>query len=219
MRVPPVAHVAQSFVRVLKAEVTSVKVLYLGMFSVLGTSIAMLATGDAIWMSWSQTSLVVLCGAIRSSRQPPVALLATAPPGVARTSRPPCTPLERVCSLLATTAAHFRAGLWGFGVQVLLTWGLAHAGAARAMTMSYTSILWGEIAGIALFHEWPNLLAVLGILIVVSGTLYTSVRGQPARSQAGSGALRQMSATVRGPPQGSASQLPEPALRRTSGPL
>jgi hypothetical protein len=48
----------------LKSEVTSVKVLYLGMFSFSGSSIAMLLTGDAQWLSLHQAALVLICGAI-----------------------------------------------------------------------------------------------------------------------------------------------------------
>jgi hypothetical protein len=55
-------HGLQSCVRVLKEEATSVKVLYLGMFSCVGTTIAMLITGDATWPSWRQATLLLMCG-------------------------------------------------------------------------------------------------------------------------------------------------------------
>jgi drug/metabolite transporter (DMT)-like permease len=77
-----------------------------------------------------------------------------------------------------------RAGMWGYGVQILVTKGLEYAPAARAMTMAYTSIIWGEVAGMALFQEFPNAWAVLGIVVVIAGTFY-SARGQqaPARDR------------------------------------
>jgi EamA-like transporter family len=62
------------------------------------------------------------------------------------------------------------AGLWGYALQILVTKGLELAPAARAMSLQYTAILWGEVAGMALFKEFPNLWAILGIVVVIVGT-------------------------------------------------
>jgi drug/metabolite transporter (DMT)-like permease len=71
------------------------------------------------------------------------------------------------------------AGAWGVGTQALLTIGLEKTAAAQAMTMSYTSIVWAELAGVIIFKEYPVMLPLLGIVLVIAGTLYCGAVARP----------------------------------------
>jgi drug/metabolite transporter (DMT)-like permease len=77
--------------------------------------------------------------------------------------------------------ATIHAGAWGVGTQALLTIGLEKAAAAQAMTMSYTSIVWAELAGVIIFKEYPAILPLLGIALVIAGTLYCGAAAKPAK--------------------------------------
>jgi EamA-like transporter family len=70
------------------------------------------------------------------------------------------------------------AGVSGLLVQILLTKGLELADAAKAMTMAYSSIVWAELAGALLFREYPNVWSLLGIAIIIGGTLYCGTESQ-----------------------------------------
>lgn len=72
------------------------------------------------------------------------------------------------------------AGMWGYGVQIFMTLGLERARAAKAMTMTYTSIVWSEMAGIFIFKETPNLWAVIGVAVIIGSTFYNSLQNMKA---------------------------------------
>lgn len=67
-------------------------------------------------------------------------------------------------------------GVFGYGTQYFMTRGLAHANAAQAMSMSYLGLVWGEAAGILLFHEYPNLISLCGTLLIVLATLWFGLK-------------------------------------------
>lgn len=67
-----------------------------------------------------------------------------------------------------------------------MTIGLEKADAAAAMSMSYSSIVWAELAGVLVFHEFPNAWSLAGIVVIIGGTLYCAGGGkQEARAQSG----------------------------------
>lgn len=59
-----------------------------------------------------------------------------------------------------------------------MTIGLEKADAAAAMSMSYSSIVWAELAGVLAFHEYPNAWSLLGIVIIIGGTVYCGRAGK-----------------------------------------
>jgi hypothetical protein len=61
-------------------------------------------------------------------------------------------------------------------VQLFMTLGLERARAAKAMTMTYTSIVWSELAGVFVFNETPNAWAVLGVVVIIGSTFYNSMQ-------------------------------------------
>lgn len=70
----------------------------------------------------------------------------------------------------------FDAGLSGLGVQVFMTLSLERLKAAAGMSITYSAIIWSELAGILLFNEIPNAWAIVGTIIVLSSTLYSSLK-------------------------------------------
>jgi drug/metabolite transporter (DMT)-like permease len=67
------------------------------------------------------------------------------------------------------------AGFWGVGVQLFLAAGLEKADAVEAMVMSYTGIVWVEIAGVLLFHEFPTIWSLIGIVVIIAGSLHCGI--------------------------------------------
>lgn len=57
-------------------------------------------------------------------------------------------------------------GLFAFGNQMTLTHGLRYAKASTCTALSYLSILWAEIASIALWNEYPGVLELTGATII-----------------------------------------------------
>jgi drug/metabolite transporter (DMT)-like permease len=73
--------------------------------------------------------------------------------------------------------------LLGVGVmtqaaQVCLTRGLSLVPAGRAITIGYAQILFAALWGAVFFAEYPDLLTVVGAVMVVLGTAIVSIRGK-----------------------------------------
>ncbi len=60
--------------------------------------------------------------------------------------------------------------------QILLTNGLHRERAGRAMAMTYLQIVFAAIWGMLFFQEFPDLLSIIGALLVISGTLVVARR-------------------------------------------
>lgn len=77
--------------------------------------------------------------------------------------------------------------LLGVGVttqiaQIYLTKGLARESAGRAMTIGYSQVLFAGLWGTLLFSERPDLLSLVGALLLLGGTVAAAVR--PSRTTA-----------------------------------
>lgn len=73
--------------------------------------------------------------------------------------------------------------LLGVGVatqaaQVCLTRGLSLIPAGRAITIGYAQILFAALWGAVFFAEYPDLLTVIGAVLVILGTAIVSIRGR-----------------------------------------
>ena len=60
--------------------------------------------------------------------------------------------------------------------QVLITNGLHRERAGRAMAMTYLQIVFAAIWGMLFFQEFPDLLSIVGALLVIGGTLVVARR-------------------------------------------
>lgn len=65
-------------------------------------------------------------------------------------------------------------GLLGYGNQVTLTAALQRATAAPAVAMGYLSVVWGLIADVLIFHDYPTILSLVGALIVCASSFFVA---------------------------------------------
>lgn len=77
-------------------------------------------------------------------------------------------------------------GLFAFGNQMTMTHGLRYAKASTCTALSYLSIVWAEIASIALWNEYPGVLELTGAAIIGVCTALLTVfeRRKSARAEA-----------------------------------
>lgn len=68
-------------------------------------------------------------------------------------------------ALLAAT------GLTAYLFQFTMTLGLRRMKAAPSAAISYLSVVWGALAGIFIFHEYPTPLSVFGAIVICLGTM------------------------------------------------
>ena len=99
-------------------------------------------------------------------------------------SVPACIPIMAPVAVWPTASEWLL--LIGIGVltqiaQVFLTNGLHKEQAGRATSVSYLQILFAALWGMSFFGEIPDLLSVVGALLVVSGIVLTA-RSHPPRS-------------------------------------
>eukprot|EP00892_Ulva_mutabilis_P007720 jgi/Ulvmu1/531/UM001_0539.1 len=74
-------------------------------------------------------------------------------------------------------------GLTGIAVQAFLTLSLERVKAAAGMNISYSAIIWSELAGICLFNEIPNAWAIVGTVAVLCSTVASGlVQNSPGNS-------------------------------------
>eukprot|EP00892_Ulva_mutabilis_P007920 jgi/Ulvmu1/54/UM001_0057.1 len=74
-------------------------------------------------------------------------------------------------------------GVCGYCNQLLMTLGLARANAASVMSMQYFSLVFSQIAGVVVFHEYTTQVQVTGMGITVLsmlGYLWCEARNQKA---------------------------------------
>jgi len=69
-------------------------------------------------------------------------------------------------------------GLIGTTAHLLMTWALRYAPAASLAPMQYMEIPIATLFGWAIFHDLPNTMASIGIIITVSAGLYIILREQ-----------------------------------------
>lgn len=69
-------------------------------------------------------------------------------------------------------------GLLGTGAHLLMTWSLRFAPSATLAPMQYLEIPFATIIGFVVFSDWPNGLAMLGIVITMAAGLYIIFREQ-----------------------------------------
>jgi drug/metabolite transporter (DMT)-like permease len=72
-------------------------------------------------------------------------------------------------------------GLLGTGGHLLMTWSLRHAEAATLAPMQYLEIPVAALIGLAVFGDWPNPVAQVGIAVTVATGLYILWRERVTR--------------------------------------
>lgn len=76
-------------------------------------------------------------------------------------------------------------GVLGTAAHLLMTWSLRYAPSATLAPMQYLEIPFATAIGFAVFGDWPNPLASVGILITMAAGLYVVLRERAtARAQA-----------------------------------
>ena len=76
-------------------------------------------------------------------------------------------------------------GVLGTVAHLLMTWSLRYAPSATLAPMQYLEIPFATLLGLAIFHELPNTLASVGILLTMAAGLYIVFRERAtARTQA-----------------------------------
>jgi drug/metabolite transporter (DMT)-like permease len=73
-------------------------------------------------------------------------------------------------------------GLLGTGAHLLMTWSLRHAEASTLAPMQYLEIPVAALVGLAMFGDWPDPLAQLGIAVTVATGLYILWRARKAET-------------------------------------
>ena len=69
------------------------------------------------------------------------------------------------------SSSTYNAGLTAYLFQLTMTMGLRRVAAAPAAAVSYLTVVWGLAAGILVFGEMPNVLSLIGALVICVGTL------------------------------------------------
>ncbi|MCB1311640.1 MAG: DMT family transporter [Sedimentitalea sp.] len=85
-------------------------------------------------------------------------------------------PTEMVAPGPGEWALLLAIGLLGTGAHLLMTWSLRFAPAATLAPMQYLEIPVATLFGWLIFHDLPNRLAAIGILITVAAGLYVVLR-------------------------------------------
>lgn len=71
-------------------------------------------------------------------------------------------------------------GLLGTLAHLLMTWSLRFAPAATLAPMQYLEIPVATLLGLTIFNDWPDQLALAGILLTVAAGLYVAISERPS---------------------------------------
>ncbi|MDQ2091068.1 DMT family transporter [Marimonas arenosa] len=76
-------------------------------------------------------------------------------------------------------------GLLGTLAHLLMTWSLRFAPAATLAPLQYLEIPVAAMIGLAVFGDWPDALALMGILVTVAAGLYVAITEKSTAAPAG----------------------------------
>lgn len=75
-------------------------------------------------------------------------------------------------------------GLLGTAAHLLMTWSLRYAPAATLAPLQYLEIPVAAALGLTIFGDWPDGLALVGILVTIAAGLYVAITERPSPAPA-----------------------------------